>query len=70
MLQRQQAKAVVAARTEIVEGAVGMVEMALDKIEQKNLVKFDEDAKAKLVANLMIVLVSDQNAMPVVETTL
>ncbi len=70
MLQRQQAKAVVAARTEIVEGAVGMVEMALDKIEQKDLVKFDEESKAKLVANLMIVLVSDQNAMPVVETTL
>ncbi len=68
MLQRQQAKAVVAARTEIVEGAVGMVEMALQKIEDKNLVKFDEESKAKLVSNLMIVLVSDQNATPVVET--
>ncbi len=68
MLQRQQAKAVVAARTEIVEGAVGMVEMALQKIESRNLVKFDEASKAKLVSNLMIVLVSDQNATPVVET--
>ncbi len=69
MLQRQQAKAVVAARTEIVEGAVGMVEMALEKIENKGIVQFDEQSKAKLVANLMVVLVSDQNAMPVVETT-
>jgi regulator of protease activity HflC (stomatin/prohibitin superfamily) len=70
MLQRQQAKAVVAARTEIVDGAVGMVEMALAKIEDKQLVKFDEQTKARLVSNLMIVLVSDQNAMPVVETNM
>ena len=68
MLQRQQAKAIVAARTEIVEGAVGMVEMALQKIENKGIVSFDEQAKTKLVSNLMVVLVSDQNATPVVET--
>ncbi len=70
MLQRQQAKAIVAARTEIVDGAVGMVEMALQKIQDKGLVEFDDQTKAKLISNLMIVLVSDQNAMPVVETTM
>ena len=69
MLQRQQAKAVVAARTEIVDGAVGMVEIALRKLQEQNIAKFDDQARARLVSNLMIVLVSDQNAMPVIETT-
>ncbi len=68
MLQRQQAKAVVAARTEIVDGAVGMVEMALRKLEEQNIASFDDQARARLVSNLMIVLVSDQNAMPVIDT--
>ncbi len=68
MLQRQQAKAVVAARTEIVDGAVGMVEMALKKLEDQNIARFDDQARARLVSNLMIVLVSDQNAMPVIDT--
>ncbi len=68
MLQRQQAKAVVAARTEIVEGAVGMVDMALKKLEERDIVILDAQEKSRLVTNLMIVLVSDQNAMPVIDT--
>ena len=66
MLQRQQASAVVAARFKIVEGAVSMVDMALDEIKDKNLAEFDEERKAAMVSNLMVVLCSDKSAQPVV----
>ncbi len=65
MLQRQQATAIVAARQKIVEGAVGMVEMALEDLKIKNIIEFDEDKKAIMVSNLMIVLCSDKSATPV-----
>ena len=68
MLQRQQASAVVAARQKIVEGAVGMVEMALELLGQKNMVHFDEDKKATMVSNLLVVLCSEHAAQPVVNT--
>ncbi|MBL0911581.1 MAG: SPFH domain-containing protein [Bacteroidia bacterium] len=68
MLQRQQATAVVAARQKIVEGAVGMVEMALDELSKKQIVHLDEERKAAMVSNLMVVLCSDKAASPVVNT--
>jgi len=68
MLQRQQANAVVAARQKIVEGAVGMVEMALAQLGQKDLVQLDEDKKATMVSNLLVVLCSEHSAQPVVNT--
>ncbi|MFB9864423.1 SPFH domain-containing protein [Rufibacter immobilis] len=66
MLQRQQATAIVAARAKIVEGAVGMVEMALAQLNDKRLVDFDEERKAAMVTNLMVVLCSDRSVHPVV----
>jgi len=66
MLRRQQAEAVIAARTRIVEGAVGMVEMALDALSQKQLVDLDEERKATMVSNLLVVLCSEQQTQPVV----
>ncbi|MBE0565827.1 MAG: SPFH domain-containing protein [Krumholzibacteria bacterium] len=68
MLQRQQASAVVAARTKIVEGAVGMVEMALKELGDKDLVNFDEDRKAVMISNLLVVLCSEHAAQPVINT--
>ncbi len=68
MLQRQQASAVVAARQKIVEGAVGMVEMALELLGEKDMVHFDEDKKATMVSNLLVVLCSEHAAQPVVNT--
>lgn len=68
MLQRQQATAVVAARHKIVEGAVGMVEMALEALNQKDIVNLDEEKKAAMVSNLLVVLCSDKAASPVVNT--
>jgi regulator of protease activity HflC (stomatin/prohibitin superfamily) len=68
MLQRQQATAVVAARTKIVEGAVGMVEMALDMLKKQDIVELDEEKKAAMVSNLLVVLCSDKAANPVVNT--
>ncbi|MBI1288489.1 MAG: SPFH domain-containing protein [Flavobacteriales bacterium] len=68
MLQRQQATAIVAARRKIVEGAVGMVEMALDELSQKEIVHLDDEKKAAMVSNLMVVLCSDKSASPVVNT--
>jgi regulator of protease activity HflC (stomatin/prohibitin superfamily) len=68
MLKRQQATAVVAARFKIVEGAVSMVEMALDKLSERNIVELDEDKKAAMVSNLMVVLCSDKDANPVINT--
>ena len=68
MLRRQQANAVVAARSRIVDGAVGMVEMALDRLSERRIVELDEERKASMVSNLMVVLCSDQPASPVVNT--
>ncbi|BEP15798.1 SPFH domain-containing protein [Acidothermaceae bacterium B102] len=68
MLRRQQANAVVAARSRIVEGAVGMVEMALQRLNERGIVELDEERKAAMVSNLMVVLCGDQPASPVVNT--
>ena len=68
MLKRQQAEAVVAARLKIVEGAVGMVENALDSLSQKEIIELDEDKRATMVNNLMVVLCSDKEATPVLNT--
>jgi len=68
MLQRQQAQAVVAARTKIVEGAVGMVEMALDRLNEKQIVQLDDERRAAMVSNLLVVLCSDRHTQPVVNT--
>lgn len=68
MLRRQQATAVVAARFKIVEGAVSMVEMALEQLAKKQIVDLDEDKKATMVSNLMVVLCSDKDATPVLNT--
>lgn len=68
MLQRQQASAVVAARKQIVEGAVGMVEMALEKLSQKKIVELDEERKAAMVSNLLVVLCAEKSASPIVNT--
>jgi regulator of protease activity HflC (stomatin/prohibitin superfamily) len=68
MLRRQQASAIIAARQKIVEGAVGMVEMALDEISRKNVVALDEERKAAMVSNLLVVLCSEKGVEPVVNT--
>ncbi|MEA2973289.1 MAG: hypothetical protein QOG82_1747 [Actinomycetota bacterium] len=68
MLRRQQANAVVAARHRIVEGAVGMVKMALEQLSEQGIVELDEERKAAMVSNLMVVLVSDRGAQPVVNS--
>jgi regulator of protease activity HflC (stomatin/prohibitin superfamily) len=68
MLQRQQATAIVAARSKIVEGAVGMVEMALEMLSKKQIVELDEERKAAMVSNLLVVLCGDKSASPVVNT--
>jgi regulator of protease activity HflC (stomatin/prohibitin superfamily) len=68
MLQRQQATAIVAARYKIVEGAVGMVEMALEQLSQKKIVDLDEEKKATMVSNLLVVLCGEKGAQPVLNT--
>jgi regulator of protease activity HflC (stomatin/prohibitin superfamily) len=68
MLQRQQAQAVVAARQQIVEGAVGMVDMALARLSERGIVHLDEERKAAMVSNLLVVLCSDRHAQPVINT--
>jgi len=68
MLQRQQAGAIIAARQRIVEGAVGMVEMALDMLSKKSIITLDEDRKAAMVSNLLVVLCGDRNTQPVINT--
>jgi regulator of protease activity HflC (stomatin/prohibitin superfamily) len=68
MLQRQQASAIIAARQKIVEGAVGMVETALDMLNRQNIVRLDEERKAAMVSNLLVVLCSDRATTPVVNT--
>jgi regulator of protease activity HflC (stomatin/prohibitin superfamily) len=68
MLKRQQATAIVAARLKIVEGAVGMVEIALQELSRKNIIDLDDDKKAAMVSNLLVVLCSDKDTTPVVNT--
>jgi regulator of protease activity HflC (stomatin/prohibitin superfamily) len=68
MLQRQQAGAIIAARQRIVEGAVGMVEMALEMLSQRDVVTLDNDRKAAMVSNLLVVLCGDRSTQPVVNT--
>jgi hypothetical protein len=68
MLQRQQASAIVAARFKIVEGAVGMVELALEQLNKKGIVDLDEEKKATMVCNLMVVLCGEKSAQPVLNT--
>ena len=68
MLRRQQASAVVAARYQIVAGAVGMVEMALNELRQHQILELDEERKAAMVSNLLVVLCGEENAQPVLNT--
>ena len=68
MLRRQQADAIIQAREKIVEGAVSMVKMALDKLSDEHIVELDDDKKAAMVSNLLVVLCGDDNAQPVVNT--
>ena len=68
MLQRQQANAIIAARTRIVAGAVGMVEMALNELKKNGVIELDEERKANMVSNLLVVLCSDRATQPVVNT--
>ncbi len=68
MLQRQQASAIIAARQKIVEGAVGMVEMALEMLSRKELVKLDEERKAAMVSNLLVVLCGERATQPIINT--
>jgi len=68
MLRRQQAAAIISAREKIVEGAVSMVRMALDKLKAEGVVELDEERKAAMVSNLMVVLCADESAQPVVNT--
>jgi len=68
MLRRQQATAVIAARQKIVEGSVGMVEMALERLSKQNIVRLDEDRKAAMVSNLLVVLCSESAVQPVINT--
>jgi regulator of protease activity HflC (stomatin/prohibitin superfamily) len=68
MLQRQQASAIIAARTKIVDGAVGMVEMALNQLSKRDIVELDEERKAAMVSNLLVVLCSDKSTQPIINT--
>ncbi len=68
MLRRQQASAIIAARTQIVRGAVDMVHLALDALDENDIVKLDEERKAAMVSNLLVVLCSDESAQPVLNT--
>ena len=68
MLQRQQASAIIDARKMIVDGAVGMVEMALERLNEKSIVNLDEERKAAMVSNLLVVLCGNHDAQPVVNS--
>jgi hypothetical protein len=68
MLQRQQASAIIAARTKIVDGAVSMVKMAIDKLNEDDIVDLDEERKAQMVSNLLVVLCGSKDAQPVVNS--
>lgn len=69
MLRRQQASAIIAARKQIVQGAVGMVHLALDELDENDIVDLDEERKAAMVSNLLVVLCSDESAQPVLNTS-
>ena len=69
MLRRQQADAIIAAREKIVDGAVSMVKMALDKIEDQGVVTLDQDKKAAMVSNLLVILCGDEPAQPIVNSS-
>lgn len=69
MLQRQQASAIIDARKMIVDGAVGMVEMALEKLNENDIVKLDEERKAAMVSNLLVVLCGSKDAQPIVNSS-
>ncbi|MDD3901283.1 MAG: SPFH domain-containing protein, partial [Dysgonamonadaceae bacterium] len=68
MLRRQQAEAIISAREKIVEGAVTMVKMALERIDEEKIVELDADKKAAMVSNLLVVLCADESAQPVLNT--
>ena len=68
MLQRQQAEAIIAARKKIVEGAVGMVEMALNSLSEKEVVELHDERKAAMVSNLLVVLCGNKDAQPIVNS--
>ena len=68
MLRRQQASAIISAREKIVEGAVSMVEMALEQLSDKNIIELDEEKKAAMVSNLMVVLCGDKDPNPIINT--
>jgi regulator of protease activity HflC (stomatin/prohibitin superfamily) len=68
MLRRQQAEAIIAARRQIVDGAVSMVEMALERLETQNVIKLDDDKKAAMINNLLVALVSESEAQPIINT--
>ena len=68
MLQRQQAGAIIAARSRIVEGAVGMVQMALERLASQDIIELDEERKAAMVSNLLVVLCGDKSTRPVLNT--
>ncbi|MPM67458.1 hypothetical protein SDC9_114380 [bioreactor metagenome] len=70
MLQRQQAEAIIAARKKIVEGAVGMVEMALNNLNDSNIVNLDDEKKAAMVSNLLVVLCANKETQPIVNSGL
>ena len=68
LLRRQQAEAIISAREKIVEGAVSMVKMALERIEDENIIEMDSEKKAAMVSNLLVVLCGDESAQPVLNT--
>ena len=68
MLKRQQAQAIVAARRTIVDGAVGMVKMALDELKEQDIIELDDERKTAMVSNLLVVLCAQENAQPVLNT--
>ena len=68
MLQRQQAQAIIAARTKIVDGAVGMVDMALKRLSQEKIVELDPERRAQMVSNLLVVLCGNNSVQPIVNT--
>jgi regulator of protease activity HflC (stomatin/prohibitin superfamily) len=68
MLQRQQAGAIIAARSRIVEGAVGMVEMALDQLSRREILELDNERRAAMVSNLLVVLCGERATQPVINT--
>jgi len=68
MLRRQQAEAIISAREKIVDGAVGMVKHALEKLSQEKIIELDDEKKAAMVSNLLVVLCGEENAKPIVNT--